>query len=309
MTVPSYEEFMAPLLKWSSHGGEKKVADAHEAMSKHFKLSEEDCRELLPSGHQLTYKNRIGWAKTYLAKAGLLKGTRRGYFQITGIGQEVLSKHSGGINTSFLGGFESFREFRTIRPESGASGDQSEESVGLAGNESGETPEETLDRSYSRLKFEMGDQILATIKSCSPAFFEQLVVDLLVQMGYGGSRREAGQAIGGTADGGIDGIIKEDRLGLDVIYLQAKRWENTVGRPDIQKFAGALQGQRARKGVFITTSNFSREALDFVSNIESKIILIDGKTLVGYMMEHGVGVITHATYVVHKIDEDYFESD
>jgi restriction system protein len=169
-----------------------------------------------------------------------------------------------------------------------------------------QTPEEGIEAAYQRVREQLAQELLQTVKSCSPTFFERLVVDLLVKMGYGGTRRDAGQAIGRTGDGGIDGIIKEDRLGLDIVYIQAKRWDNTVGRPQIQQFAGALQGQRARKGVFITTSAFSQAAQEYVSRLDSKIVLIDGETLAQLMMDYDIGVATIATYDLKRIDSDYF---
>lgn len=172
-----------------------------------------------------------------------------------------------------------------------------------------ETPEETLEAAYQRLREKLAAEILSTVKSCSPEFFECLLVDLLVRMGYGGSRREAGEAIGRSGDEGIDGIIKEDRLGLDIIYLQAKRWEAVVGRPEVQKFAGALQGQRARKGILITTSSFSREAIDYAGNIDTKIILVNGARLAELMIDHGVGVVSEATYELKRVDSDYFSEE
>ena len=235
-----------------------------------------------------------------MTKAGLLASPKRGLFQITEKGKDVLSKNPDEINVQFLEQFPGFIEFRQLKREKSKNQDQ------LDLSSSSTTPEENLENSYQALRSELGSEILTTIKSCSPEFFENLVIDLLVTMGYGGSRKEAGEAVGRSGDEGIDGIIKEDRLGLDIIYLQAKRWENVVGRPEIQKFAGALQGQRAKKGIFITTSNFTKDAIDYARNIETKIILIDGVQLVDLMIDHNVGVSSEATYELKTIDSDYF---
>ena len=242
------------------------------------------------------------WARTYLKKAGLLEDPKRGEFRITERGRQVLAGGHGSIGVRFLEQFEEFKKFKTARriprPEAAAKLDLPEE-----------TPEEALQAAYQTLRNSVASDLLDQVRRSSPAFFERLVVDVLVAMGYGGSRTEAGQAIGHAGDEGIDGIIKEDRLGLDIIYIQAKRWENTVGRPEVQRFAGALQGKRARKGVFITTSSFSREARDYADNIDTKVILITGTRLAELMIDYGVGVTTDATYEVNRIDADYFDDE
>ena len=236
MAIPDYQSILLPLLKLSSDGEIHKFRASVEELAKHFELTEDERKELLPSGKQPTFDNRIGWARTYMTKAGLLRSPKRGLFQITDIGKDVLSKNRENINVQFLEQFPEFVEFRQLKK------DKKNKQKDIEEQTSSTTPEEQLENSYQTLRLELGSEILTTIKSCSPDFFEQLVVDLLVAMGYGGSRKDAGQAIGKSGDGGIDGIINEDRLGLDVIYLQAKRWENVIGRPEIQKFTGALQG-------------------------------------------------------------------
>jgi Restriction endonuclease len=246
-----------------------------------------------------------GGGAEYMTKAGLLSSPKRGLFQITERGQQVLGENPPVINVAFLEKFDEFVEFRNLRRDKPPTEEVTR--AVLSSDES--TPEEALEGAYQSLRSDLSSEILDTVKGCSPAFFEQLVVDLIVKMGYGGSRKEAGQAIGQSGDEGIDGIIKEDRLGLDIIYIQAKRWEAVVGRPEIQKFAGALQGQRARKGIFITTSSFSREAIDYVRNIDTKIILIEGAALSEYMIENNVGVTVEATYELKRIDSDYFSDD
>lgn len=296
---------MLPLLRLAGDGETHRMREAIDELAKEFGLSEDEERELLPSGKQPTFDNRVGWARTYMAKAGLLESPKRGHFRITERGRHVLAKNPPAINLAFLEQFEEFVQFRELRHEKPRPRrvDKTESSS------SEETPEETLETAYQTLRASLTGEILETVKKCSPGFFEKLVVDLLVRMGYGGSRREAGQAIGRSGDEGIDGIIKEDRFGLDIIYVQAKRWENSVGRPDLQKFAGALQGQRARKGIFITTSAFSREALDYARSIDTKIVLIDGPTLAEFMIDYGVGVTTEATYELKRIDSDYFSEE
>ncbi|HYW20940.1 MAG TPA: restriction endonuclease [Nodularia sp. (in: cyanobacteria)] len=302
MSIPDYQAVMLPLLKFTTDQKEHSLRETIEILADHFCLTEEERKELLPSGRQATFDNRVGWACTYLKKAGLLESTKRGYFQITHRGCEIIESNPVKINAKFLKQFPEFLEFQNHTQ-------QSEEYI-VNGNETEvgitPTPEEELELAIQKLTQELASDLLQIIKKSSPAFFEKLVVDLLVKMGYGGTRKDAGKTVGRSSDGGIDGIINEDRLGLDVIYIQAKRWENSVGRPEIQKFAGALQGVRARKGIFITTSTFTSEAKDYVSRIDSKIILIDGETLTQLMIENNVGVTPFAVYHVKKVDSDYF---
>jgi restriction system protein len=280
MAIPDYKTVMLPLLRLASDGKEHSIRSAMEQLADEFKLSQEERQELLPSGKQAVFHNRVGWARTYMKMAGLLESEKRGYFKITSRGQEVLKKNPTEINIDLLWQFEEFREFKTRARES-----QKKREADVPEGEEDMTPEESLEYGYERLQQELADELIGRIKRCSPAFFERLVVELLVKMGYGGSIRDAGQAIGKSADEGIDGVIKEDRLGLDIIYIQAKRWEGTVSRPEIQKFAGAVQGRRAKKGIFITTSGFSREAQEYISKIDNKISLIDGHELVQLMIE------------------------
>lgn len=243
-----------------------------------------------------------------MTKAGLLESPKRGLFRITDQGRRVLQQNPPVINVQFLEQFEEFRQFRSLRRDRSQLAITTGDSLRTT-EPADQTPEESLEAAYQTLRESLAAEILATVKQCSPQFFEQLVVDLLVRMGYGGSRREAGEAIGRSGDEGIDGIIKEDRLGLDIIYVQAKRWEGVVGRPEVQKFAGALQGQRARKGIFITTSVFSRDAWEYAKQIETKIILVDGATLAEYMIDHSVGVTSEALYELKRLDHDYFSEE
>jgi len=262
-------------------------------------------RELLPSGTQAVFKNRIGWAKTYLKQAKLLDSPKRGYMRITDRGLKVLAENPPAITVKYLEQFEEFLQFRARKRSKDEPTDTDHTSTSAE-----QTPQEALEAAYETMREELVSELLEQIKNSPPRLFEHLVVELLVKMGYGGSRKDAGQAIGRSGDEGIDGIIKEDRLGLDIIYVQAKRWGNTVvGRPEIHKFAGALQGQRARKGVFITTSAFSREARDFASMIDTKIVLIDGEELAQLLIDHNVAVTPVRSYEVKRVDSDYFAEE
>lgn len=301
MAIPDYQACMLPLLKFYSDGQEHLFREAAEALAKGLKLSEEERREMLPSGLQQVFINRVGWARTYLKKAGLIESPKRGVNKITSRGLDVLKQKPQKIDVLFLSQFREFADFRSLR--------HSREEVESEVEADGRTPDESLDLAHQRLRNDLASELLQRLKTCSPGFFERLVVDVIVKMGYGGTRHDAGKAIGKAGDGGIDGIIKEDRLGLDAIYIQAKRWENTVGRPEIQKFVGALTGQRAKKGLFITSSEFSSEAEDYVSRIDAKVVLIDGQTLAQLMIEHNVGVSTVNTYEVKKVDSDYFAEE
>ena len=301
MTIPDYQTCMLPLLHFLADGAEHTLSDVEDRLADHFKLTPVERAELLPSGQQGIFKNRIGWARTYLKKAGLLEAPKRGVFKITERGQQTLATNPKRIDGKFLEQFPEFMQFREMsRPEY-----EPVTSAQVAISKT--TPEESIEVAHQSLREQLAQELLMRILGCSPTFFEQLVVELLVKMGYGGSRRDAGERIGQTGDGGIDGIIKEDRLGLDTIFIQAKRWQGSVGRPEIQKFVGALQGQRARKGVFITTSIYTAEAMDYTSRIDTKVVLIDGKQLAGLMIDFDVGVSASASYVVKRIDSDYFE--
>lgn len=285
---------MLPLLELARDGKEHSIQEAVEYLAKRFNLTEQDRRELLPSGKQKVLDNRTGWARTYLKKAGLLETPRRTIFEITKRGLEVLDKKPAKINVAYLAQFPEFLEFKSLKRE------KEPEPA------STKTPQELLEEGYEALRVDLTQQILERIRNAPPGFFENLVVDLLLKMGYGGARGDAGRVIGKTGDEGIDGTIEQDPLGLDTVYVQAKRWNGTVGRPEIHKFVGALQGQRAKKGVFITTSSFSDDASKYASQIDTKIILIDGENLVNLMLRYNVGVSTEAAYEIKKIDSDYF---
>jgi len=302
--IPSYEEIMLPLLKLLGDSKEHSLQEADDKLSAQFNLSENERREFLPSGTQPVFRNRLGWARTYMKKAGLLSSPKRAYFKITDRGQALLNERPTELSAEFLNRYPEFVEFKTIKRIK----DTGEEPNGnLFDTAEEKTPEEALEFAFQKLRSELAKEVLEVVKSCSPAFFEKLVVDLLIRMGYGGSRKDAGQALGKSGDGGIDGIIKEDKLGLDTIYLQAKKWENSVPVKEIRDFTGALASKKAKKGIFITTSSFPQSVYDFVTQVEYKIVLIDGERLSSLMIEHNVGLSTINEYQVKKIDSDYFE--
>ncbi len=307
MAIPDYQTCMLPFLRFLGDNSEHSLRDTEESLAKHFDLTDSERVELLQSGQQGIFKNRIGWARTYLKKAGLLEAPRRGVFKITDRGLATLATNPSRIDAKFLEQFPEFIEFREASKVSSEIKFNSDLTDTVPVTTA--TPEEAIELAYQGLREQLAQELLAVVLTCSPTFFEQLVVDLLVKMGYGGSRRDAGERIGQSGDGGIDGIIKEDRLGLDAIFIQAKRWQGSVGRPEIQKFVGALQGQRARKGVFITTSWYTAEAIDYASRIDTKVVLLDGKALSALMIDFDIGVAASAAYVVKRIDSDYFEEN
>jgi len=300
MAVPGYESYMLPLLRYVGDGKVHHLRDTTEALAEKLGLTAEQRQEYYPSGSGPIFYHRIRWAKTYLAQAGLLNSLGKGLFEITPRGLDLLKKKPTAITERSLQQFPEFLEFKK-RKKTDTVADARKPAA------ASETPEDIMEQGYRALRRGLEADLLAKVKSCPPSFFETLVVDLLVRMGYGGSRLDAGEALGKTGDGGVDGIIKEDKLGLDVLYVQAKRWDNTVvGRPEIQRFVGALMGKRAKKGVFITTSSFSNEATDYAGGIESKVVLIDGRELAKLMVEHNLGVSAVAAYEIKKIDSDYF---
>ncbi|WP_345889196.1 restriction endonuclease [Shewanella algae] len=310
--IPSYEQMMPKVLNALADGQEKPLKQVYELVSASFGFTDELLALTLPSGKQTYVRSRVGWAKTYLVKAGLVKQLRRGVCVITDKGRQALASGQV-INNEYLSRFETFNHFLSASngQSSGESQSASDSAYAVKPDVSlqdeAQTPTEMMAKAFAALNTALADELLEQNHGLSPKFFEALVVDLMLAMGYGGSQRDAGQATQYSNDGGIDGIIKEDKLGLDSIYLQAKRYrDNTVGRPDIQAFAGALDMHRARKGVFITTSNFSKEARDFVTRIEKRIVLIDGRELAALMIEHNVGVSTREIYAVKAIDSDYF---
>lgn len=300
MPIPDYQECMLPTLELLADGQDHRIRDLTNAVADRFGLTDSQRAEMLPSGQQTVIANRVGWAKTYLKKAGLLTNPVRGTVRISDAGKQVLAQKPETIDNNLLRKHGSFLEFYN-RTSSLTNVDEHPDVA--------TTPEESLETAFGILYSTLSDELLEKVKSCTPQFFEHLVVDLLVAMGYGGSIADAGQAIGKSGDGGIDGIIKEDKLGLDVVCIQAKRWEKNVGRPEVQAFAGSMEGMRAKKGVLITTAGFSKEAEEYVQRIERKIVLINGIRLAELMIEHGIGVSISRSYVLKRIDSDYFDGD
>ncbi len=311
MAIPDYQSLMSPVLSLMADKGTRKVDDILALLAKQLVWTNEQLSEMLPSGSKTIAKDRVSWTVTYLTKAGLLLRPKTATYTISEEGIKVAKLTDVTVNNQFLLRYPEFAEFyrRKNRDRSGVT-------LTLTSRKKRSkvdvdtfllSPDEQLDSAALSLQQVLEDDLLDKLKTVSPSFFERIVVDLLVAMGYGGSVKDAGKTIGKSGDGGVDGIIKEDKLGLDTIYIQAKRWEANVGRPEIQKFAGALQGFRAKKGVFITTSSYSNDAMDYVKNIDSKIVLIDGAELSRLMIEYGVGVGVQRVVKVMRIDGDYFE--
>lgn len=302
MPVPDFQSMMLPLLRFAGDGKEHKLRDGINFIAEHFKLSPEDCEELLPTGNQTRLDNRVGWARTHLKKADLLELVRRGVFLITKRGQDVLKQNPQAINLMFLDQFAEHRDWFHQEP----TGKESATNAPLLSLPT-VTPEEQMESISAGLKQNLAAELRERMQTMEPRRFELLVLDVLVGMGYGGSRAEAAEVGKGSNDGGIDGLINEDRLGLDRIYVQAKRWQNSVGRPEIQNFVGALAGHHASKGIFITTSEFSAGAREYVKNLPQRVILIDGQRLAELMMEHNIGVARAYAYEIKRMDSDYFE--
>lgn len=303
MPVPDFQSVMQPLLRYAADGADHTLKDAIATVASEFKLTDEEKATLLPSGRMPVFRNRIYWANTYLQRAGLLSSAKRGVFRITTAGSEAL-KSGVTVNVKFLMTIPSFAAFH----KGARSAAESEDKVEIV-SDGTRTAEEILEEAHQNIRESLAQELLERVKAGSPAAFEFLVVELLVKMGYGGSRKDAGERVGQSGDGGIDGIIKEDRLGLDVIYIQAKRWQDSVGRPEVQKFVGALQGHHARKGVFLTTSTFTKDASEYAAKVDSKVVLIDGRRLAELMIDFDLGVTTTATYAVKRVDSDYFEEE
>ena len=302
MAVPDFQALMLPLLKVAADGKEHSLGEARDTLAAQFKLTGDDLAELLPSGKQSKFSNRVAWAKTYLQQAGLLVSTRRAHFQISSRGKDVLKSPPPQIDITFLEQYPEFVAFRTPKP--GAP-----EPVGevTAGQQEPVSPEEALHGAHLKMRAGLASELLALVKAASPKFFEHLVLQLLLKMGYGNFREDAGHVTGKSGDEGIDGVINQDPLGLDVLYLQAKKWEGTVGRPELQKFVGALHGRLAKKGVFITTGSFSDDAVAYVKHMDPRVVVIDGKRLAELMIDRDVGVTTERTYHVKRVDSEYFD--
>ncbi|TWH49265.1 restriction endonuclease [Sporomusa sp. KB1] len=306
MAMPTYEDIMLPFMLRLADGQVHSLKELHKVLADDMKLSDEDRNTMLPSGKQYKFYSRIGWARTYLKKALVIESVSAGHFKITHRGQTVLNQQPLRIDNKFLA---QFPEFLVFRDSSQSANAITKEEASDEASESEKTPRELMDACYQELRAALADELLQQIADQTPAFFEQLVLDLLLKMGYGGSREDAAQVVGKTGDEGIDGIIKEDRLGLDVIYVQAKRWKNAVGSPEIQGFIGALQLKGAHKGIFITTSYFTQAAYDVASRVGNRVVLMDGSKLTHLMIEYGVGVSSETVYDVKRIDMDYFEGE
>ena len=303
MPIPDFQSIMLPVLKIAGDGQEHNHSGIRTLLGSQFQLTDAEKNEMLPSGRQARFSNRVAWSIVYLRKAGLIENSKRGIFHITKEGLNLLKKDPSRIDIELLMQYPGIQEWHKPSRKS----EDNDIKVAEATNQ--QTPEEVLEASYQELRRSLASELLDKIMACSPKFFEQLVVDLLVSMGYGGSRKDAGEAIGHSGDDGIDGIIKEDKLGLDALYIQAKRWNGTVGRPVVQAFAGSLEGQRAKKGIMISTSQFSQDAKDYVKRIEKKIVLIDGEQLAQYMIDNNVGVAEIVNYSVKRVDLDYFDEE
>lgn len=304
LAIPDFQTLMLPLMRFIEDGKSYAMRDATTAIGAQFQLSEAEWAQMLPSGRAPLFYNRLAWAKTYLKRAGLIEQPSRGVISISSSGRQLLSLNPPKIDLKLLQKQPGYLQNKDAGSDRVPGGGEASDEVATS-----ETPEEAMERSHLQLRQELAADVLDSVKRCSPSFFENLVVQLLIKMGYGGSREEAGRAVGKSGDGGIDGIINEDRLGLDAIYLQAKRWEGVVGRPEIMKFVGALAGQRANKGVFITTSWYTQEAKEYANQSQYKVVLIDGPRLADLMIEHDLGVSVAATYQLKRIDSDFFADE
>jgi len=308
LAIPDFQSCMLPLLEACADGKDKSLKNLVPDLGKKFGLTQEEMKVMLPSGLAPLFYNRVAWAKSHIQKAGLIESVRRGIFKITKRGLKTLSEKPEFINMKFLSRFSEYSKSREDADGGGTSereGDSAETTL-----ETGKTPDELIADGYKFLRNELSSQLLEKVKTSSPQFFEQLVIDLLLAMGYGESKKSSAEALGGSGDGGVDGVINEDKLGLDVIYIQAKRWtDGVIGRPEIQKFVGALQGKRAKKGVFITTSKFTKDAVEYAAGIDTRVILIDGERLANLMIDHNIGVAVRETYEIKRMDSDYFIED
>ncbi len=303
MAIPEFQEFHLHVLREAGDGQVHRPREMAGRMAKKFDLSAADVAEILPSGTQTKVENRVNWALYDLYRAGLLDRPVKGRYSITDEGRKVLASPPPRIDRHFLSRYPSFKKFATTRRAAETAPTSQDEAIS-----SGEvTPDEQIDQAFGELNETLVGELSAQVAKMDPYRFEQLVVDLLFSMGYGGSRAEAARVTKKSGDEGIDGVINEDRLGLDVLYIQAKRWQGQVGRKEIQSFVGALAGQQAHKGIFITTSTYSQHAVDYARSVPQKVILIDGDRLAALMIEHNIGVSVARTIAIKKIDSDYFE--
>jgi restriction system protein len=311
MAIPDYQTLMRPLLAYAQDGGEKYIRAAFDVLAAEFLLTPEERQQMLPSGKQVIFENRVHWARTYLDKAGAIERTRRSHFQITERGRQLLRNHPTRVGVAELRQFPEFQKFQTPKDGEGPRVSEAPEASTITDITAQATPEEAVQTAENQLVESLRGDLLERITEMPPAFFEQLVVDLIVAMGYGGSRSNVAKRIGRSGDEGIDGIVNQDALGLDVVYIQAKRYApgNTIGREQIQQFTGALVGQGATRGVFFTTSSFTRPATEFAERVPQRIILVDGDRLTQLMTQYGVGVRVDRTVEIRRIDLDYFIQD
>ncbi len=301
MTIPRHEDMMLSILRQLQDGHTKEMRQITESMAKVFNLTEADLAQRLPSGTDYTFANRVSWARTYLKKAGLLESPGRSLIKITELGLKALAENLTQIDDAYLRQFPGYLEFMAVKPPKTPKEKTLQVIV--------DTPEEMIESGYSAIRAALAKELLDSLGKTSPSYFERIVIEVLVKMGYGGSLKDAGEAVGRAGDGGIDGVIKEDKLGLDTIYVQAKRWSTSVGRPTVQEFVGSLEGVRAQRGIIITTSKFTSEAEAYVQQIGKRIVLIDGPTLADLMIEHDVGVTPVKTFQLKRIDSDYFTEE
>ncbi|WP_323716188.1 restriction endonuclease [Paracoccus aminovorans] len=300
--LPKFEDLMLPVLEFI-HAGHETVADCLPFIQSRFNLSDEQMEELLPSGKQTTISNRTHWARNYMKHAGLVEATARGRYKITSLGEALLAERPGRIDKGVLERFPLYQAWRSQQETTEST------TASVLPEVETTTPEERIDTAYFQLDSALSEDLLEQVLSLTPARFELLIVELLLAMGYGDGRAEMGQAIGRSGDGGIDGVVNEDKLGLDAVYIQAKRYapDNTIGRPALQAFIGSMTGESATKGVFVTTSSFSKDARDYVRRVQQRVVLIDGGRLARLMIDHGVGVRIDKTYVLRSIDANFFD--
>jgi restriction system protein len=302
MPIPDFQSLMLPIMKIAADAEEHTARELRQRIGDELSLSEQERKELLPSGAQPVFTNRIAWARSHLTMAGLLEKTGKGRFRITQRGKDALSSNPSTINMRFLLQFPEYAEARRKAKTDTAVDAPVETTVS-----ENASPQERIELAFRELNTSLTAELRSKLASIDPFRFEQVVLDLLVKMGYGGSKKEAAQVTQRTADEGIDGLINEDRLGLEVIYIQAKRWKHKVGRPEIQSFVGAIAGKKAGKGIFITTSDFHDNAREYAASLHQKLVLIDGRRLAELMIEHNIGVAPEQPYIIKKIDTDYFE--
>ncbi|MFA6593972.1 MAG: restriction endonuclease [Candidatus Buchananbacteria bacterium] len=309
MSIPNFEQIMSPMIKDIIDGENHSMNDIVDHLSEFFNLTEDEKNVRYPTSGAKIFQNRVRFARLYLMKAGLIESPIRGFIKLTSDGLMLFKKETPNINLDYLEKLPKFQEFQKMQKETQRNKKDSsnnERIVLHAENNLEQIPEEQLENAFQIINDNLSVEILDTLKKCQPLFFEKIVVDLVLKMGYGGSFKDAGEAIGKSGDGGIDGIIKEDRLGLDLIYLQAKRWENVVPVKEIRDFAGSLMSKKAKKGIFITTSSYPTSAFEFVKSVDHRIILIDGQQLAKLLIDFNVGVTTESVYEIKKIDGDYF---